>query len=304
MKRAVITGATGAIGTALIEKLTKENVEVLVLTHKGSTRNLKIADNPLVKKAECSLEEFADFQNPSSYEYDTFFHLAWAGTYGSTRNDTAIQTANAEYALDAVRLAKRLGCKCFTGIGSQAEYGRNRNNIATLPEAPCNPESEYGKAKLEAWQNSRELCRSLGLKHIWCRAFSVYGPGDGDYTFIMSTLKKLIQNEPCDLTEGIQKWDFIYNADAARAIYLAACKGIDGSIYNIGSGKVKTLCEYVGIMKDVTLSKSSLNFGAIPYFKNQPMFLCADISSLKHDTGFEVKTSFADGIKMTAESLR
>ena len=62
MKKAIVTGATGAVGTALVNKLISKGVETLVLVRKGGRVN-KIPSNPLVKIAYCSLDEMADFQN-------------------------------------------------------------------------------------------------------------------------------------------------------------------------------------------------------------------------------------------------
>lgn len=53
MKKAIVTGATGAVGTALVNKLISEGVETLVLVRKGGRVN-KIPSNPLVKIAYCS----------------------------------------------------------------------------------------------------------------------------------------------------------------------------------------------------------------------------------------------------------
>ena len=50
MKRAVITGATGAVGTALLQELIENNVEILVLCREGSARNSKIPDSSLITK--------------------------------------------------------------------------------------------------------------------------------------------------------------------------------------------------------------------------------------------------------------
>ena len=75
MKKAIVTGATGAVGTALVNKLISENVETLVLVRKGGRVN-KIPQNPLVKIAYCSLDEMADFQNTDNEKYDVMFHLA------------------------------------------------------------------------------------------------------------------------------------------------------------------------------------------------------------------------------------
>lgn len=52
------------------------------------------------------------------------------------------------------------------------------------------------------------------------RFFSLYGPYDFEGTLVMSTLKKLMGNEPCDLTKCIQQWDFLYIDDAIEALRL------------------------------------------------------------------------------------
>ena len=79
MKKAIVTGATGAVGTALVNKLISKGVETLVLVRKGGRVN-KIPSNPLVKIAYCSLDEMADFQNENDEKYDAFFHLGQALT--------------------------------------------------------------------------------------------------------------------------------------------------------------------------------------------------------------------------------
>ena len=132
MKKAIVTGATGAVGTALVNKLISEGVETLVLVRKGGRVN-KIPSNPLVKIAYCSLDEMADFQNENDEKYDAFFHLAWAGPYGKDRDNMFLQSNNIKNELEAVKLAKRFGCDVFVGAGSQAENGRLENGQRLLP---------------------------------------------------------------------------------------------------------------------------------------------------------------------------
>ena len=63
---------------------------------------------------------------------------------------------------------------------------------------------------------SRILCSQLGIRHIWCRILSAYGPGDGAHTMVMSTIIKFLNGEDCDFTPGEQQWDFLYNGDIAK----------------------------------------------------------------------------------------
>lgn len=298
MKSAVITGATGAIGTALINELTSKGVRVLVFTREDSQRNSIIPQSPLVEVRYCSLEELHDFE--AEGEYDVFYHFAWAGTFGSARNDLYLQNKNVEYALDAVAAAKRLGCHTFIGAGSQAEYGRVEGILK--PDTPAFPENGYGYGKLCAGQMTRDLAHNLGLRHIWVRILSVYGPNDGGGSMVMSALKKLRDGEIPEFTKGEQKWDYLYSGDAAEAFALLGEKGADGKVYVLGSGNARPLVEYIEELRRTAAPNGKVNLGAVPYGEKQVMFLCADISELQRDTGWKPTTDFADGIRRIIEN--
>lgn len=295
MKSAIITGATGAIGTALVRELIKNNVETLVFCREDSRRNQQIPKHPLVTLRYFSLNQLASVENDLGKSYDVFYHFAWEGTTGAARNDMYLQNQNIKHALDAVNLAFRFGCKKFIGAGSQAEYGRVEGMLK--PDTPVFPETGYGIAKLCAGQMTRELAHQLGMAHHWVRVLSVYGPNDGDQSMVMSTIKKIINNESPQFTKGEQIWDYLYSGDAACAFRLVGEKGIDGKIYVLGSGKARPLAEYIKDIGDVVDSTVEIKLGSIPYSEKQVMYLCADIKELMNDTGWVPKVSFCDGIK-------
>ncbi|MDD3412684.1 MAG: NAD(P)-dependent oxidoreductase [Lachnospiraceae bacterium] len=305
IKKVVITGATGMIGCSLIEELLKYNIEVLAIVNPNSPRISRIPKHNKVQVLACRLEDLEQlFMNEKNMDhiYDAFFHLAWSGTIGDGRNDMLLQNRNIKYTLDAVALAKRLSCKVFLGAGSQAEYGRVEEKINS--NTPTNPENGYGIAKLCAGQMSRIECEKLGIKHIWVRILSVYGPCDGEATMIISGIRKMLRGEQPEFSKGEQQWDYLYCADAGRALYLAAEKGKDKSIYPIGSGKVRPLSEYIELMENAvkeTKPDARALIGALPYRDKQVMYLCADIEELTKDTGFIPEVSFEEGIKKTVE---
>lgn len=301
--RVVISGATGAIGIALVRKCIDEGHEILVICHKGSERIKRLPQSPLVTVLELDLDEYRDF-TPDSLcpKYDVFYHFAWNGTIGNIRNDTKVQYENIGYALDAVRLAARLGCHTFIGTGSQAEYGRVNGTLSA--NTPTFPENGYGIAKLCAGQMTRLLCGQLGIRHIWTRILSVYGPYDGEKTMIVSAIKKLLHGETPEFTKGEQQWDYLYSDDAAKAMLLLGENGKDGSIYCIGSGKTRRLSEYITILRNMINPELPLKLGAIPYADKQVMYLCADIEALRRDTGFCPTIEFEDGIKKTIEWVK
>jgi len=132
MKRVIITGATGAIGMALIENLISDGIEVLVFCRHDSKRKERIPRHSLVSVNDCSLEQLATVENETGKRYDVFYHFAWDGTTGNARNDMYLQNLNVKYSLDAVTVASRFGCHTFIGAGSQAEYGRVEGKITSI----------------------------------------------------------------------------------------------------------------------------------------------------------------------------
>lgn len=295
MKRAIVTGATGAIGTALVSSLAKSGTEVLVIARKGSKRNVNIPDDPLVSVIYCPLEELKNLNNDTGKQYDVFYHLAWAGTTGAERNDMQLQNRNVSYALDAVALARRFGCHSFVGAGSQAEYGRTEGNLR--PDTPVSPETGYGIAKLCAGQMTREYAHQLGMRHIWVRVLSVYGPYDTEGSMVMSTIRQLKKNQVPEFTRAEQMWDYLYSVDAGRAFAALGEKGVDGKIYVLGSGNARPLSEYIEAIRDICAPGAPIAIGARPYARNQVMYLCADISDVMRDTGWKPEVSFEDGIR-------
>lgn len=299
MKRAIISGATGAVGTALTKVLVSKGVEVLVLCRENSKRNENILEHPLVEKLYCSLEELEHLENHTGKKYDVFYHFAWNGTTGEARNDMYLQNENVKYTLDAVNVAHRFGCHTFIGAGSQAEYGRVEGVLTS--STPVFPENGYGIAKLCAGHMSRIQCEKHQMKHIWTRILSVYGPHDGEQSIVMSTIRNLLTGNRPTLTKGEQQWDYLYSIDAGRAMYALGEAGMHGKTYCIGNGNARPLVEYVKIMRDYIDPAAELGIGEIPYAPKQVMHLCADISELTVDTGFVPKYTFEEGIQETIE---
>lgn len=297
MKKAIVTGPTGAIGIALIKQLIEHEVEVVAVCRKGSARLKNLPVHSLVTCVEVDLDSLLELPKIVDTSFDVFYHFGWDGTFGGTRNDLSRQLKNIQYTLEAVEVASKIGCKRFIGAGSQAEYGRVEGVCS--PNTPTFPENGYGIAKLCAGQMSRVLCEQMGLEHVWTRIFSIYGPYDAENTMIMSTIRSLQNGDIPALTKGEQRWDYLYSADAGRAMYAIGKYGVNGKTYCIGSGTTRPLIEYVEILCDNIDKNAVLGIGQREYAEKQVMYLCADITELSKDTGFRPVYSFEQGIKET-----
>lgn len=304
IRSVVITGPTGAIGRALIDIFIENKIFVTLIVHKDSKRLKDLPRSNYISLIYGDITEYNLLELSEKKSYcDVFIHLAWMGTVGDARNDMELQTKNIAGTISAVRLAHRMGCKLFIGAGSQAEYGRVEGYLR--PDTPTFPENGYGMAKLCAGQMSRVLCEQLGMEHIWLRVLSIYGPYDGEKSMVMSAIKAFMNDQSISFTKGEQKWDYLFNRDAAKMIYRLLQSGKHGKVYCIGSGKERMLKEYVqDIYSAVTgqpAQESDIGIGKLPYADKQVMFLCADIIELEEDIGTVEITPFSEGIKETVE---
>ena len=307
MKTAVITGATGAIGRALISVCIEAGYEVLAVVHRSSPR---ASDLNRIKHCQVLYLDLSEYNNAMKElqkqgialeGYELFFHLAWMAPFGKDRENLPLQLENVQASLAAVHFAKALGCSTFVGAGSQAEYGRAKDKLS--PNTPTFPETGYGIAKLCAGQMTRQACEQTGLKHVWTRILSVYGPHDGKQSLISVAIDDMIHNRETSFTSCDQIWDYIYSEDAARALLLAAQKGDNGSVYVIGSGEAHPLKEYIQKIAELTNYRKEIGFGKRDYNEKQVMHLQADIDELRL-LGFELRVKFEDGIKKLIEDIR
>ncbi|MFD1179394.1 NAD-dependent epimerase/dehydratase family protein [Paenibacillus puldeungensis] len=297
MKKILITGATSMLGLALINECLKKQTKVVAVIREDSRKGGLIPDNPLITVVQSNLHNLKALTLGLDEGLDAFYHFAWFSTDNKSRNLVEDQNSNIQYTLDAVNLAARLGCKKFIGAGSQAEYGRVTGRISQ--DMRVFPDSAYGIAKYAAGRLSAILCKQLGMDFIWTRIFSTYGINDMPSTMIMYTIDSLLDKRKPMLTKCEQVWDYLNCRDAAKAFYLVGQKGHDQAVYNIGSGQAHSLSQFVYKIRDAIDPSLELGIGEKEYAPQQVMSLCADISNLVKDTGFQPEISFDEGIVET-----
>lgn len=294
----VITGATSFVGRSLTRKLNLCGHKCVPVIRPG--RHDLFAVGEFLQVIELEMSEYGNLHEQTG-DVDCLINLAWLGTRGDDRMDSKMQMESYQNTMNAIRSYQDGGCKCIFTAGSQAEYGAIDGYIKESDS--LHPNTEYGKYKSELFYEASEFCKKNGIRLIEPRFFSLYGPGDYDKTMVVNILKKMRMNETCDLTMGIQNWDFLYIDDAVDGIVALMENETEEGAYNFASGDVRPLKKYIEEMKMITGSKSQLNFGAVPYPKTGMVSIMADISKLKRNTGWHAKTSFRAGIKAVLETI-
>ena len=112
MKKVIVTGANGFIGTALCKKLSDEGINVIAIVRDKEENITKIKDIPRIKIIYCDLSVF---RNLSKYiedrDIDALYHLAWVGSAGALRGDSDVQIRNIQYTCDTIKACLEINCK-------------------------------------------------------------------------------------------------------------------------------------------------------------------------------------------------
>jgi nucleoside-diphosphate-sugar epimerase len=295
----IITGATSMIGISLCQYITSLNdCKVYAVCREVSSGLNKLPANKNIEVVFSNLEHINNIAKVIE-KADVFINLAWTNTDHDGRNNSILQGINVDYAKEAMRVSALIGCKLFVEAGSQAEYGFVQDLITE--ETPCNPEVEYGKAKLSVLKEGSLLCSSLGLKYLHLRIFSTFGENDRPWTLIMSAIDKMQRNESLELSSCTQNWNYLYVADCVKQIFLL-CKYVLNSpdfksgVYHIASKDTRPLKDYLDEMKSVLCSKSVLRYGT--FMPSKQVSLNPSVVKTEVAIGFINEISFAEAIKL------
>ncbi|NLE26949.1 MAG: NAD-dependent epimerase/dehydratase family protein [Clostridiaceae bacterium] len=296
--KAIVTGAMGFVGKWLVKELLQAGYQVVVLANRKPDQAETSVNADRVRWILCPMDAYQSIGKSLSEEgrIDFFFHFAWAGTSGNRRGDERIQLQNIAWACDAIRLANELGCTKFIHAGSIMEY--DAVNLLNGSEYIANRNHLYSIAKLTADLMCKTLAADMALSYINVIISNIYGPGDGSGRFVSSMVRKMLAHEDIALTQGTQPYDFIYAADAVKAILLAAQRGEANQSYYIGNTVQRPLRDFVLEMKKTLNSDSRLHFGAVT-MKAQPLtYREFDTGRLEKDFGFKPEVSFPQGLNL------
>lgn len=297
MKKVIVIGANSFIGRHLCQYLSEHKYFVYAVVRQNCSylAELKCLKNIEIVYSE--MEEYGNLDNHIRKKCDIGILLSWSGVRGQDRDNAEIQQKNVKNLKAAVYALDRIGCSTIVSSGSQAEYGLNTTQEKVSEKDICRPNTEYGKAKLLFYQWLEKYCHEKGKRFLEPRYFSLYGEDDYEGTLILSVIKRMLKNQPCDLTECKQIWDFMYIHDAVVALCVLLETPEAEGVFNFGSGQSRPLKEYVEKMREQTQSNSPLHYGKIPYPKTGIVHINPDISKLLLYVGHASRISFEEGIQ-------
>ena len=301
MKKAVVTGANGFVGTWLIKELAEHDVVVYAIIKDEEEDISAIESVSNINIVYCDLADIKTvYEKIADRDIDVFYHLAWAGAGGALRADYTVQLGNAGYSCDAAYAAKQLGCKRFLAAGTVTE------NIVdnTLKMQSVSQNMMYGICKKAAHLLLNTYCKMIEMPFIWMQFSNIYGPGNFSGNLISYTMTELINDKKPSFSKGTQPYDFIYIKDLVGAAYLLGDKDVKENTYFIGSGKSRLLCEYLSAIPEILGNGYEVGIGERPEDGIEYKTEWFDISALHRDTGFCSAYDFKDGISETFDWIK
>lgn len=296
MKTILITGVTGFIGANLLERLLTE--DYLIIGIKRTTSNTwridEFKNNPKLKLINIDEIELKKIFN--NYSVDTVIHAAWCGVKADERNTFQIQLENFNFSTELFLTAAKSKVKKIVSFGSQAEYGFYSGRINET--YPLNPYDAYGQAKVYTYNVLIKIVKEFNIDWNWFRIFSIFGPKEDTNWLISSSIKKMLKNEDINLTLAEQKYDYLFVNDFTNILVESLNSKLESGVYNISSNSSIVLKEMILTIKNITKSKSKLNFGALEYRKNQVMHMEGDSNKLHGHLNYNLK-HFEDSIRET-----
>jgi UDP-glucose 4-epimerase len=301
VKKILITGADGFVGSSVAEQFVKNGDEVLAIDlHKQPVR-LTPGDKLEYRQADIGTRG-ALLAAANHAPYDTFVHFAWAGSAGPQRSDYALQMQNALTAVECLKDAKALGCSRFVCAGSIME--REAEAIVRKQNGRPGMAYIYGIGKYTAHCLCKAVAAEVGINLIWPMITNAYGEGELSPRFVNTTIRRIVKGEPLQFTSATQNYDFVHISDVARAFYLIAHNGKPFYEYLIGSGRARPLKEFILEMVNELAPDTRVSFGDIPFTGVNMPLSSFDTSNTQRDCGFEAQVSFAQGTRRTLAWLK
>ena len=303
MKKVIVTGANGFVGSHVCKELCSKGIKVyaVIKDENENIENIKGFDNLSI--VYCDLDSISSLpEKITDRDIDVFYHFAWVGVSSALRCDENIQTKNAMWTVQALRTADSMNCKKFVNAGSIMEKETYM--------AVCTQGSEpsvgyiYGAAKLYARTICKPIASSLNIDLCWAVITNTYGVGEFSSRFVNSTIRKIIANEPLQFTAATQNYDFIYIDDVAKAFVAIGEHGKPNKEYTIGSGHARPLKEFIIELLQTLAPDSVPLFGDVPFTGVNIPLECFDTTDIETDCHFKPSIPFNEGIKLTMDWLK
>ena len=300
IKKSIITGGAGFVGSNLTDHLVRIGHKVIILDNFISGKRSNLAHH---KKKDVKIFKIDISKNKNLDKYfkgtDYIFHLAGlAEIIPSFKNPNKYFKNNVIGTLNVLEAARKVKIKKFIYAASSSCYG-NPLKFPTSEKDEINTQHPYGLTKYLGEELVIRYANLYNMPNISFRFFNVYGPRlntSGQYSAVFGNfLKQKKTKKPLTIVgNGKQTRDFIHVDDLINAFLKIIKSKIVNRIYNLGSGK------------EISINKIAYLFGGRKIFiskrPGEPKRSLANIAKLKKDINWKPVITIKEGINKLLKS--
>ncbi len=302
MKRCLVTGASGFVGSNLVRRLLREGHTVYVLLRPACAmwRLQDIQSDLHIHWLDLRDAEQVE-QAVRAIRPDWVFHLAAYGAYSYQTDPLSIMQTNLIGTVNLVEASLKTGFEAFIHTGSSSEYGFKDH--APAEDERLEPNSHYAVAKASATLYCRYTAQSRNVHLTTLRLYSVYGPYEEPTRLMPTLILRGLRGEWPPLAQPDVARDYVYVQDVNEACLLAATRPTEerGAIYNVGTGVQTTLRQVVNVARQVLGIEAEPPWGALPNRHWDTTTWVANPDKIQRELGWRPQYTFEQGLRATVD---
>lgn len=305
MSGALITGASGFIGSHVARRLVADGHEVHALLRRDSDTK-RLEDLPQVRRWTAELDDIAALEACiKGARPDRIVHCAGDSR---ARHVSGWAPARDAYRINVDGLVNLLEAACVSGVpirslvrlGGLEEYGSGPAPfVETQRESP---RSAYSASQVAGTHLLRALQPTLPFAAVTLRPTLIYGPAQSTDFMIPALIEALLAGRPFPLSEGRQRRDLLHIDDLVTAILAASiAEGVGGEVINIATGEAPSIRAIARTIGKMLGRPELLKFGELPDRPNDIIDLRGDASKAERLLGWRATIPLERGLSRTIE---
>jgi UDP-glucose 4-epimerase len=308
VRKCLVTGGAGFIGSHLVEALVGQQNQVRVLDNcsTGKLANLAAVRDRIEFMAGSITDPAAVDRAVTGCE--VVYHLAAVPSVArSVETPLESHEACATGTVHVLDAARRLGVRRVVFAASSSAYGDIPGAVRVETE-PVSPMSPYAAAKLASEFYCRAFTTVYQLETVRLRFFNIFGPrqdASNPYSGVIAIFIGLMSKGAVPRVDGdgLQSRDFTYVDNAVQAVVKAAdAPAAVGNVYNVGNGGSITVLELIHHLN--TLLRTNIQPKLAPPRPGDVRHSQADITLARRDLGYDPAVSFPEGLRRTLDWYR
>ena len=300
MKRIVITGGFGFIGSRLVRHFQGRGMEVIVLEHPQSA----MPDGfPKCQIVHADITEDMPATQAGVRGADALLHLAAQSSgprsFSIPATDIKLNILGTLNVVDWC-IKQEIGRLLFAS--SFVIYGDHPDRELLDEQTPCRPKSVYAGSKLASEHLLANYAQPKGIRWNAMRMFNVYGPGQDitkpDQGVVGIFMNMLLRQDTVQVKGSLERFrDLVFIDDVIRAWDLCLEKEVPNQPYNVGSGEKTTFAQLIRATARVLGKEDRLVIDELPGMQGDMKGCYADLSKIRADLGYQPQTSLIQGLE-------